>query len=73
MLDGVEWIHLAQETDQWRALINTTMKLRVIQFIEQTFSRNSMELVNIMNCKPDTSVTENEGWTNKLSINAKEE
>jgi hypothetical protein len=25
----VDWIHLAQDTDQWRALMNTVMKLRV--------------------------------------------
>jgi hypothetical protein len=27
--DGVNWIHLAQNTDQWRALVNTLMNLRV--------------------------------------------
>jgi hypothetical protein len=27
--EGVEWIHLAQETDQWRALVNTVMNLWV--------------------------------------------
>jgi hypothetical protein len=27
--DGVDWIHLAQDKDQWRALMNTVMKLRV--------------------------------------------
>jgi hypothetical protein len=26
--EGVEWIHLAQDKDQWRALVNTDMKLR---------------------------------------------
>jgi hypothetical protein len=25
----VDWIHLAQEREQWRALVNTVMKLRV--------------------------------------------
>jgi hypothetical protein len=29
-LEGVEWIHLAQDRDQWRALVNTVMKLRVL-------------------------------------------
>jgi hypothetical protein len=28
-LDGVDWIDLAQDRDQWRALMNTVMNLRV--------------------------------------------
>jgi hypothetical protein len=27
--DGVDWIDMAQDSDQWRALVNTVMKLRV--------------------------------------------
>jgi hypothetical protein len=27
--EGVDWIHLAQDRDQWRAVLNTAMKLRV--------------------------------------------
>jgi hypothetical protein len=27
--DGVDWIDLAQDGDQWRALVNTVMNLRV--------------------------------------------
>jgi hypothetical protein len=26
---GVDWIRLSQDRDQWRALINTVMKIRV--------------------------------------------
>jgi hypothetical protein len=27
--DGIDWIDLAQDGDQWRALVNTMMNLRV--------------------------------------------
>jgi hypothetical protein len=27
--EGVDWIHLAQDTVQWRALVNTVMDLRI--------------------------------------------
>jgi hypothetical protein len=27
--DGMDWIDMAQDRDQWRALMNTVMKLRV--------------------------------------------
>jgi hypothetical protein len=27
--DGVDWIELAQDMNQWRALVNTVMNLRV--------------------------------------------
>jgi hypothetical protein len=28
-LDGMDWIDLVQDRDQWRVLVNTVMKLRV--------------------------------------------
>jgi hypothetical protein len=28
--EGVKWIQLAQGRDRWRALVNTTMNLRVL-------------------------------------------
>jgi hypothetical protein len=27
--DGIDWIDLAQDRDQWRVLVNTVMNLRV--------------------------------------------
>jgi hypothetical protein len=27
--EGVDWIHLAQDTDQWRALVNVLTNFRV--------------------------------------------
>jgi hypothetical protein len=29
--DGMDWIDLAQDRDQWRALVNAVMKLRIPQ------------------------------------------
>jgi hypothetical protein len=26
---GMDWIHLAQDKDQWEALVNTVMNLRI--------------------------------------------
>jgi hypothetical protein len=27
--DGMDWIHLAQDGDQWRALVNTAVNLQI--------------------------------------------
>jgi hypothetical protein len=29
--EGVDWIHLAQDKDEWQALVNTVMNLRVLR------------------------------------------
>jgi hypothetical protein len=29
--EGVDWMRLAQDRDQWYALVNTVMNLRVVQ------------------------------------------
>jgi hypothetical protein len=29
--DGVDWMNMAQDRDQWRALVNTVLNLRVIR------------------------------------------
>jgi len=29
--EGVDWIHLAQDIEQWRSVVNTVMELRVPQ------------------------------------------
>jgi hypothetical protein len=29
--NGMDWIQLAQDSDQWRALVNTVMNLRVLK------------------------------------------
>jgi hypothetical protein len=28
-LEGVDWIHLAQDMERWRAFVNTVMNLRI--------------------------------------------
>jgi hypothetical protein len=35
---GVDWIDLAQDTNQWRALVNTVMNIRVLYNIGKSLS-----------------------------------
>jgi hypothetical protein len=35
---GMDWIHLAQDMDWWRALVNTVMKLRALQNVRKYVS-----------------------------------
>jgi hypothetical protein len=28
--EGVEWVHVPQDRDRWRALVNTVMNLRIL-------------------------------------------
>lgn len=36
--DGMDWIHLAQDRDQWWTLVNTAMTLRFPQDVAKFFS-----------------------------------
>jgi hypothetical protein len=36
--DGTDWITLDQDRDQWKALLNTAMNLRVPQIADQFLS-----------------------------------
>jgi hypothetical protein len=36
--DGMDWIHLAQDMDQWRAHVNTIMNLRLPQNVGKFLS-----------------------------------
>jgi hypothetical protein len=34
--DGMDWIDLAEDRDQWRALVNTAMNLRVHKMLRSS-------------------------------------
>jgi hypothetical protein len=36
---GVDWFHLTQDTDQWRAVMNTVMDIQVPQKAENFLTR----------------------------------
>jgi len=38
--EGVDWMHLAQNRDQWQALVNTVMNFRVPQKAENFLTRS---------------------------------
>jgi hypothetical protein len=35
-LGGMDWIHLAEDTDQWRALLDMVLYLRLPQDVENS-------------------------------------
>jgi hypothetical protein len=38
---GVDWIHLARDTDKWRALVNTIMNLPVLWNMRRNLKKNA--------------------------------
>jgi hypothetical protein len=56
---GMEWIHLAEDRDQWRTLLNTVKNLRVPVVGSRTaggFSRRTQELHRFSVCCSHTFV-----------------
>jgi hypothetical protein len=61
--DGVDWIDLAQDRDQWRALVNTVSNLRVPsnsgKFLSRRFGRREEEKnLSYRNSNSDPSVVQ---------------
>jgi hypothetical protein len=44
--DGVDWIDVAQDRDQWRALVNTVMNLRVHQLPEGVIGFSLLKFIS---------------------------
>jgi hypothetical protein len=62
---GVDWIDLAQDRDQWRALVNTVMNLRVLlsdlflayfPYIEKIEQAYEITLLSVCLCSPPINV-----------------
>jgi hypothetical protein len=50
-IDGVNWIRLAQDRDQWWAFVNTVMNLRVPQRKQNIFWKSEWQPVfQIISC-----------------------
>jgi hypothetical protein len=44
LVGGVEWIHLAQDRDRWRAVVSAVMNLRVLEprsYMESVYFRDT--------------------------------
>lgn len=40
--EGLDWSQLTQDRDQWQALVNTVVKLRVLQKMENFLTRRAI-------------------------------
>jgi hypothetical protein len=47
-LGAVEWFHLAQDRDRWRAVVNAVMNLRVL--LPRSYAHPVMQNMNIEVC-----------------------
>jgi hypothetical protein len=54
--DGVDWINLAQDRDEWRALVNTVMNLRDIRNAGKFLSISTTGSFSRMTQLPEVSL-----------------